>query len=705
MNKKRIVPCRIARQMIAFLLALLLLPGMLSCRPHVNGGGTSDVTSTPDTPPAEFDLELSQYRIIYPEKASSACRGAARELKSALEAVCGGSIAMEDDWSKDGTVSDADANEILVGATNRPQSAAVAGAFDSQTGWSVRIEGKRIVVAATDDSLLYYAVSALASSVRANGTGIAMLPLGLSLAEDSFTAIKIAEDGVPNYPTVYSRFANPDTVAAFSRLKAKIDSLLGNEKQTMRTDALSKAGSYNSETTEILIGDTGYTESGEGMSRFGGAEYGFTVVGNKLTVGGRTPVTTVMAVERLAEMLDFAVVNEADGKRSIVLQCPAVARFSCYGYRTNVPDVTGLTLSRAVDTGEGGLMLCYDGATSDAYAAYCASAESAGYVCIAANVIGENSYSTYEKEGSGTRLYVSCTSGTLRITTEPDSVGHYLGDDDTGSGSVVFTQMALSYTADSTNGMGYVLKLGDGSFVIWDGGFTGDAARLCEYLKKNTAQGEKPRVRLWILTHMHIDHIQCFQEFADKFAGEIKLENVMASVPEAYCDPEGACPAWDKVQRSVRLFGGARIVKPMEGDRIKLPGAYIEVLGTYSLVVAHGLRSEARNDTSVVTRIICANTEILLPGDAQIPLGEALVAEYGAALASKYVQVAHHGSIKWPTTRAFYEAAKPEYVFFPGSASRYAENRKTDINTYLINLVGKDHVYVADGAYFELTLG
>lgn len=699
MTEKGFLSAKTAWRAVAFAVALLLMiPGMLSCR-RGGGEGTSDAALTTGAP-AAFELKFSDYKIIYPEKATAACRGASRELKNALEALCGGSIAMQDDWSRDGQTGGEDAKEILIGATNRPQSADAPG-----VGWSVRTDGSRVVVTASDDQLLYYAVNALTTAVIPAGEGTAHLPLELSLAADSFVSIGIAADGVPAYPIVYSRYVNSELAAAITKLKTKIDSILGSEKQTIRNDALSKAGSYNSATTEILVGDTDYTESGEGMARFGGAEYGFTVVGNKLIVGGRTPVTTAMAVERLAEMLDIAAVTDENGKKSIILQCPDVARFTNYGYRTDVPDVPGLELSRAVDTGEGGLMLCYDGAPETAFADYCTSAEKAGFTRIAESKIGSNSYSTYEKEGSDTRLYVAYAAGSLRIVTEPQSVGHYLGDSAAGGGEVTFTQMALDYPKDNTNGMGYVLKLGDGSFAVWDGGFTADAARLCEYLKNNTPAGEKPRVRLWILTHMHGDHIQCFLEFADKYSGEIKLENLMAAVPETYCDPEGKTAAWSKVKKAALSFAGAVIVKPQEGDVIRLPGADIEVLGTYSLVMRHGLHSDAQNDTSIVTRIVCGDTGILLPGDAQIPMGDALVAEYGAALRSKYVQIAHHGSINWPTSRAFYEAVEPEYAFFPGSASRFAENRKTDINKYVIGLVGgADHVYVADGKNIEIKI-
>ncbi|MCI5575319.1 MAG: MBL fold metallo-hydrolase [Clostridiales bacterium] len=690
----------------AALLAICLLLGLAACR-DVPGGEVTDSGDAVSTCEPLFELKLSEYRIIYPEKASAACKSAAVELKRQLEAVCGGSIGIEDDWTNDPSVLDSDLPEILIGTTNRTASAAASAALEGRTGWTVRSEGKRIVVSASGDALLSYAVSALAAAVTPAGDGVAGLPQELSLECDSFITLTIASGGVSEYPIVYSRHANADLKAAFEALKTTIDGLLGSDKQGFRSDALSKAGSYDSTTTEILIGDTDYSESAEGISRFGGAEYGFTVVGKKLIVGGRTPVTTVLAVGKLCEMLKASAVKGEDGKVSLLLPCPDVARFENADYRTDIPAVSGLMLSRAVDTGDNGLMLCYDDAKRDAYTAYCAAAEEYGFVRLCENTIGDNTYSTYEKNDSDTRLYVAYAADSLRITTEPADVELYLGESGEATGSITFTQMALSYTAEHTNGMGYVLRLADGSFVIWDGGFTADAAKLNSYLQSKAPAGEKPHVRLWILTHMHGDHIQCFQEFSEKYASEITLDYVGISMPDKYCDPEGECTVYTNggIKSCVSSFAGAKLAKLHEGDVIKLAGAKIEVLGTYSLVSRHGLLSEARNDTSVVTRLRCGDKTILLLGDAQIPAGEALISEYGTALASTYVQIAHHGSIKWPTTKALYEIVKPQYAFFPGSTSRYKGNKTTPENKYVIDLVGARNVYVADGKNFELTLG
>ena len=63
--------------------------------------------------------------------------------------------------------------------------------------------------------------------------------------------------------------------------------------------------------------------------------------------------------------------------------------------------------------------------------------------------------------------------------------------------------------------MGYVLQLSDGSFVIYDGGFTADAENILNTLSGLTPAGTTPYIRAWILTHMHGDHYQAFVEFAN----------------------------------------------------------------------------------------------------------------------------------------------------------------------------------------------
>ena len=57
-------------------------------------------------------------------------------------------------------------------------------------------------------------------------------------------------------------------------------------------------------------------------------------------------------------------------------------------------------------------------------------------------------------------------------------------------------------------GMGYVVTLGEGHFVLIDGnGDNGeDHLRLLDCIKKGTPEGMKPVVDCWVITHPHWDH-------------------------------------------------------------------------------------------------------------------------------------------------------------------------------------------------------
>ena len=234
---KRGFPSALVRRTLALIVAVLTVLALSACR-RGNGGVALSGSSTAAPAADTFTVRLSEYKIIYPEKASAACRGAARELKDMLAAVSGGSIAMSDDWSENGAAPAEDLPEILVGATNRQQSEAAGVSWGGSAGWRVTVSGRRIVVSASSDILLYYAVGELADAALPYDDGVVGFPAGMSLECRDFNEIMLAENGVPSYPIVYSRYAGSELASAFGELKTKINTLLGSEGQSMRNDAL-----------------------------------------------------------------------------------------------------------------------------------------------------------------------------------------------------------------------------------------------------------------------------------------------------------------------------------------------------------------------------------------------------------------------------------------------------------------------------------
>ncbi len=652
----------------------------------------------------KINIKLSEYSIVYPLKSSALEEGAAELLRFELESLCGESVSLIDDYTNDESVKTSDAKEILISDTNREASAQAASALGDGWSWSVELVGQRIVVSATNDTLLHYAVRELIENCSFEESGCLSIPESLSLKQTVTELLTLSSAGTSNYPILFPDESNDALVAAYKKLQAAIESAGKVKQQPFDSDIISKASGYDSGPTELLIGNTAYSESAAGLDLFSPYEYGYTVVGNKLVVGGSTLQSTVLAVDHLADCIRAGKQTDENGNISIVIPGKTL-RLTNPGYRSDIPPIE-LEPIRTVDVGDGGITNCYSVSELSVYEGYCASVAESGFKEIYKNEFGEkNRYAAFEK--GKTRLFVSFTAGDqLRITTEPTKNLLYLGERVEGDMTPMFTQRVLSYTADSTNGMGYVLRLSDGSFVIWDGGFKADAEKLNDYLSSKTPNGEKPHIRLWILTHMHGDHIQCFNEFAARYAGGVKLDFVGTAMPDELTDPESDSASWTngRVPDGIKKFDGAKHALMHTGDVIDFGDVKIEVMQTYSTLLCRGYRTSHHNDASVVTRVVSSSTSILLTADIQTSAGKALVDEQGGGIRSHYCQVAHHGSVKWPTTIEVYGMAAPQVALFPGSSERYKENKTSTENKYIIDAVGEGSVIVADGKDYDIIL-
>ena len=114
------------KRILALALCLLMIVGALaSCKPS-DGDVVADTTTPAETEPPvnNVDIDLGSYVFIRPESTSAALLASAVQLRKDLEAAAGTTIKMDVDWLKPGTEADDAAYEILVGNTNRKQTAA-----------------------------------------------------------------------------------------------------------------------------------------------------------------------------------------------------------------------------------------------------------------------------------------------------------------------------------------------------------------------------------------------------------------------------------------------------------------------------------------------------------------------------------------------------------------------------------------------------
>ena len=328
------------------------------------------------------------------------------------------------------------------------------------------------------------------------------------------------------------------------------------------------------------------------------------------------------------------------------------------------------------------LQMYYTAVSQADYEAYCDAAQQAGFSMTYSHAAASNTFRTYT-DGK-TRVFASYSSGegVLRVITEDATMTPAPVEATTYSEVCTpsVTQLALSYPPGNTNGMGYVLQLSDGSFVIYDGGFTADADNIMSTMTRLSPAGTTPHVRAWILTHMHGDHYQAFVEFANSYASQIKLDYIVLNVADKYYDVNYNIYTNGKISSSLVKFRNTRLLKVHAGTVLRFADAEIEILCTHEELYPGVLGLEYTNDTSIVSRVRLGGQTIIFPGDMQTLESNVLVSMYDGYLKSDFVQISHHGSIKYPATLEFYQIVSPTWAFFPGSKSRYAENAGTPEN-------------------------
>lgn len=155
----------VAKRAITLVLMLLLIcTGLAACN---NSSPDGEGTSTPETTAADARINIREYSIIRPDRASDCLILSMRGVYHAIADEYGFDIDVADDWLQEKDYDServAGLHEIIIGTANRPEATRAAEGLP-KNGWRVTVDGNKIIAVGVSDIALSEACDALIAAL------------------------------------------------------------------------------------------------------------------------------------------------------------------------------------------------------------------------------------------------------------------------------------------------------------------------------------------------------------------------------------------------------------------------------------------------------------------------------------------------------------------------------------------------------------
>lgn len=522
-------------------------------------------------------------------------------------------------------------------------------------------------------------------------------------------SLDLIKDGTAIYSIIRPDMADQATVDAASLLRKNFSTYTGVSPM-ISTDWIKPGDSYNPETFEILVGQTGYPQSSQALESLSYGDYIITQIGNKLVINAWCSDALNRAVTDITRQL---IVNATEGNFTLPQNC---LKASTVIEQINaLPLYENASLSTVYDVGDENILLLFEKTTADAHGAYCRALEAAGYTLYAKNDIVDNQFSTYITDDYVVNAGYYASNKESRIIIEPRTVLPGTAEENQYTGTVEpsFAMIGLGTDASHQNGQSFVWQLADGSYIIVDGGFnrTVDSRNLYQYMKENAPDPNNIVIAAWIITHAHGDHHGAYFSFATQYAKKVTVERVIGNFPSDQTRLDGGLATdgsnGPAVVETAKVNFKTDFIKTHVGHKFHLRNAEIEILYTLESYLPRKL--DYFNTSSLVFTVAIGGQRFLITGDASEHACTIVSKMYGSYLKSDYVQVAHHGytggSSSTSGIQKLYTLSEAPVVIWPvgemdylGDVSRRAYNR------HLINRETTKEILVAANRLLRITL-
>lgn len=314
------------------------------------------------------------------------------------------------------------------------------------------------------------------------------------------------------------------------------------------------------------------------------------------------------------------------------------------------------------------------------YNGYINDLKKAGFSIYDQNTIGTNQFTTLINKTTFVSVSFTTGNNSLKVVSEP------LGDLYPRKQDNKYTEKNIQslFTGVKNenhpiySGMGFIIRLSDGSFIIIDGGGgdynSVDSNKFLKILKDQSPKGtKKPVIAAWIFTHCHDDHIGVFNAFSKDHHDEVIIESIYYNFPpedaiRKHADFmfDNAYYSYPTMEKCIKdYYSDAKIIRPHSGEKYYIRNSIIDMLFSYEDLYPDSLTNGGVSDfnaTSLVFKINIGGQSMLITGDANSKSALFLTKNYGNNLKSDILQLAHHGQ---NDLLELYKLANPTYALLP----------------------------------------
>lgn len=369
------------------------------------------------------------------------------------------------------------------------------------------------------------------------------------------------------------------------------------------------------------------------------------------------------------------------------------------GVTAEAPSVTlpsGLTTDGSYESHGDSKIYYYKGVSKDNYDTYISTLKSEGYT-EQKTYSADSSYYSLLDNGENT-VFVSFlrsvsgeNKGRLRVFVQASGTPYHTQSEATEAN--VCAPKLWQLDVDNTSadgGMGYVIRLTDGTFIVIDGGYRNDnrdADNLYSILVANNPLEGKPVISAWFITHLHEDHWGCLEDFTKKYVNKITVNGFYYNFPSETIGDVSAQLATNR-ENDMKKWTGAKLYSKIHsGMLMGFAGATVEVLATHedvrqSYYTTNWMGSASLNsndfdsdgnETSTVFRVNIAGQSIMFLADAEEAVSNAMLYTYTTDyLKADIMQMAHHG-FDDTVSYELINAISPKVVLWPQDIIRYKD--------------------------------